>query len=293
MSANISFNPVQTTVASGTFNSKSTGYIQGTALDQPAIRFSLAGGVLNSTETLPMWGGVGIYEDIPSSSYSTTAPSSVLGTVVGRATTLAAHTTGDLTGFSVFDQNSAMINFPQSPVPLAGSGMQVNYYRLGSGARIAVACDPSLASITGGVITQQVSWDFTNQLLIPYLGTLTISSGTYNNTTGLVTLTMSAPVTFSAGDAVIISGLGGSGNYASLAGTFTSLSASGTTVTYNAGAGIGASAITSGSLTLGSGASTALPVEVLDVDVGNSMTVTYSGGYATWNYGGTCAIILI
>jgi hypothetical protein len=295
MVANVPFNPVLTSNAAGSFNIESTGYIQGTALDQPAIRNTLVGGILAQTETIPMWGGVGIFEDVPYSTYSSTTPSGVLGPIVGRATTLSAHTTGQLTGFSVFDQAVAMINTPQSPVPLAGSGMTVNYYRLGSGARIPVACDPSLVSLSGGVITQQVSWDFTNQLLIPYLGTLTISSGTYNNTTGLVTLTMSASVTFSAGDAIIVSSLTGTGAYASLNGTFTALTASGTSVTYQAAAALGASTITGGSVTLGSGASVALPCEVLDFNIGNSMTVSYNSttGFATWNRNGNCAVILI
>ena len=297
--ANPTFNPVVTTNASGSFNIESVGYVQGMALDQPAVRFSLAGGVLAASETIPMWGGVGISESISSGIGSSTIPetgiSSTLGSSITRATVISAHTTGQLTGFSVFDQNYAAVQSPQSPVPLIGTGMQVNFYRLGSGARIPVACDASLVSLDGGLITQQVSWDWVNQLLVPYTGTLTISSGTYNSTTGVVVLTMSAPVTFSAGDAVVVSGLGGTGNYASLAGTFTTTAVSGSTVTYNAGAGIGASAITSGSLTLGSGASVAIPVDVLDINVGNSMTVSYNSttGFATWNRSGSCAVILL
>jgi len=104
---------------------------------------------------------------------------------------------GGLTGFSVFDQAHAMINTPQSPVPLAASGGQVNFYRLGSQARLAVAMDQALVSQEGSVINlpSSFSWDFVNQRLIPFLGTLTISSGTYVSGTGLGTLTMSAPVT--------------------------------------------------------------------------------------------------
>jgi hypothetical protein len=75
-----------------------------------------------------------------------------------------------------------------------------------------------------------------------------ISSGTYNNSTGLVTLTMSASIKFGVGGNVIVSGLTGTGAFASLNGTFLPVSASGTTVTYNAGAGLGAATITGGSL---------------------------------------------
>jgi len=287
MSAQISFNPVLTTNAANTFNIQSLGYIQGTAQNDPAVRNQLSGGYLATSETLPMWGGVGISEDVQNSS--------ALGDSIVRATNLTATSATGLNGFAVFDQNDAMTTTPQSPVPLAGSNMLVTYYRLGSLARIAVACDPALVSLVNGNVSQQVSWDFVNQRLVPYLGTLTISSGTYNNTTGIVTLTMSATATFSAGDAIIVSSLTGTGAYASLNGTFTALTVSGTTVTYQATAGVGASTITGGSLTLGSGASSALNVKVLDLQIGNSMTVSYNSttGFATWNYGGSCALILI
>lgn len=291
MTAVISFNPVLTTVASDSFNVQSNGFIQGQAMDDPSTRFRLAAGVLADTETLPMWGGVGVYNDIPG-----VAPSPTLGGLLGRANTLTAAQSKSLTGFSVFDQDHSMVNTPQSPVPLAGSRMSVNYYRLGSLARIAVKCDPALAGLEDHIITSQVSWDFVNQLLVPYIGTLTISSGTYNNTTGEVVLTMSAPITFDAGDAIVVSSLTGTGAFASLDGTFTALAGTtGSTVKYNAGAGLGASTITGGSLTLGSGASSLLPVKILDFNIGNSMTVDYdvTTGFATWDRSGNCALIQI
>ena len=296
--ANPTFNPVVTTNAAGSFNTESVGYVQGTALDQPAVRFALSGGILASTETLPMWGGVAISESIASgigTGIPETGSSSVLGSSITRAANITAHTTGQLTGWSVFDQNYSAVQSPQSPVPLTGTAMQVNVYRLGSGARIAVACDPALKSLDGGLITQQVSWDWVNQLLVPYTGTLTISSGTYNNTTGVIVLTMSAPVSFSAGDAVVLSSLTGSGGYVTLNGTWTATAVSGSTVTLAGPVGAGTSAITGGSATLGSGSDVEIPVDVLDINVGNSMTVSYNSttGFATWNRSGSCAIILI
>ena len=298
---NLTFNPIVTTNAAGSFQIESTGYVQGTALDQPAVRFALSGGILATSETLPMWGGVGISENIASGVTSGIIPetgsSSVLGSSIIRATNVSAHTSGQLTGFSVFDQNYSAVNSPQSPVPLTGTAMQVNFYRLGSGARIAVACDPALVSLDGSIITQQVSWDFVNQLLIPYTGTLTVNStgSSYNNTTGLVTLKMTAPIGFSAGDAVIVSSLTGS-SITSQNGTYTVVAVTASdTFTYQAAAGADATTITGGSVTLGSGSDVAIPVDVLDVNVGNSMTVSYNSttGFATWNRSGSCAIILI
>ena len=289
MVATLNSNPFATTGSFGLFTgAAAAGLVQGTAYADPSTIFALRRGWLSSSETIPMWGGVGIYENIPGVAGNPVLP---LGVKVGRASTVAA-----INGFSVFDQAYNMVNNPQSPVPLIGSYGTVMSYRMGSGARIAVACDPALVSLFDSAISTAVSWDCTNQLLIPYLGTLTISSGTYVSGTGVVTLTMSAPITFSPGDAIIVSSLTGSGAYASLNGTFTALAGTtGSTVVYNAGSGLGAAAITGGSLTLGGGASHALTCSVLEVQGTNCMTVSYASatGYATWNTNSAAAIIQI
>lgn len=160
MASNISFNPITTSNGYGGFFVSSDGYVQGVAMDDPAVRNALAGGVLASTETSPMWGGIAISE------YLGATPSDrPLGPDIKRAANNAG-----ITGFSVFNQAHGMINSPQSQAPSAGAGMSVNFFRLGSGARIALAIDPTLVSLNGGLITQQVSWDFTNQKIIAYSG---------------------------------------------------------------------------------------------------------------------------
>jgi hypothetical protein len=298
MVANITFNPYATTTAGGSFNIDSTGYTQGMALDQPAIRNSLAGGVLANTETLPMWGGVGITELIPGAAGG---PNAALGSLIGRATTLTAATTGQLTGFSVFDQNYAAVNNPASPVPLIGSGGLVNFYRLGSGARIPVAIDPSLVSLEGGLITQNVSWDFNNQVLAPYETTATysITSMTWSSTNGgqaVVVAAVATPVA-GVGDVINISGAtnSGSGGASLVNGNFTV-----TAFTDNEHFTI---AMPGTSSTIGTIAGTivanygtgALAVKVLDIQIGTSMTVVYNPltGAATWNRSSSTAIILI
>ena len=291
MVANISFNPFITTVTQGMFNTTAAGMRQGTDMADPATVWRLRGGILADDETLPMWGGVGVYMDVPS--YTLTEPNEALGVVMGRATALTGSKA--LAGFSVFQSNYSWVTTPQSTVPLGGSGAQVNAYPLGSLARIVVAADPALVSLWGGPIKPQVSWDFVNQLLVPYNGTLTISSGTYNSTTGVATLVMSAPINFSAGDAVIISSTTGTGSYAALNGTHTALApTTGTTVSVQLATGL-TMTITGGSLTLGSGASSALPVGVLSVKASNCVTVAYDSvtGFATWNYDGACALIQV
>ena len=164
-------NPYVQTNAPGMFTIESDGLIVGTAYPDPATRFALAGGWLATTETLPMWGGIAVTELIPTE--RTTAPATptrpdiALGSVIARATTLAAGA-GTVTGFSVFDQNYAAANTPQSPVPSVGNGQLVNFYRLGSGARVALAIDPALVTLEGGLTSQQVSWDFALQRIIAF-----------------------------------------------------------------------------------------------------------------------------
>jgi hypothetical protein len=290
MVATISIQPFQTTVAQGQFGVTTVGMVQGDVFPDPQTRNAARTTILADTETLPMWGGVGIYEDIPGVAGG---PSPTLGPVVGRANSLTGSKA--LAGFSTWSYSN--VNSPQSPVPLAGSGQQVIAFALGSRARIVVACDPDLvAELQGQPIGGQVSWDFVNQRLIPYVGTLTISSGTYNNTTGVTTLTMSAPITFGDGDAIVLSSLTGTGAYAGLNGTWTAIDPTGgSTVTFVGTAGLGASTITDGSLVLGSGASSLLPVKVLDVQEAGNMVVDYDAvtGFATWNFDGAAAVIQI
>jgi hypothetical protein len=83
-------------------------------------------------------------------------------------------------------------------------------------------------------------------------GLLTISSGAYNNGSGVITLTMSTSVNVVSGDSFTIpaAGLTGTGGFASLAGTWlATTSSTGTTVTLQGNAGAGTSAITGGNLT--------------------------------------------
>jgi hypothetical protein len=169
----ISINPQITTNAAGTFGVTWDGLMQGVAMPAPNAMFNLAGGIVAPTETDPMFGGIGISEQVPLNPGSPPiTPDPSQGGYVSRATNIsAAGAALSLTGFTVFDQDYSMINSPGSQVPLAGAGMQVNFYRLGSGARIVVAIDPALVNLYGQVITQQVSWDFTNQRLIAFATT--------------------------------------------------------------------------------------------------------------------------
>lgn len=278
----ITINPALMTNAAGTFNNTSTGLIQGMAYPDPATRYSLNAGVLLAAETLPMWGGIPIFEQVPGADAAGT-----LGCPVGRSTTVTGGSK-PITAFSVFDQGYSAINSPQSEVPLISNGGQVMYYRLGSKARISVACDATLISLRGGLINANVSWDFVNQMLIPYSAP-TFSSGSYAGTT--VTLVTTGAHGLLPGDQIIVSGATGTGDFAEINGQFTLIAGTtGSTLKYTIDSGL---TMTISGATLGTGAD--LPVDVLDVQATNSMTVSYNGttGFANWNRNGACAIISI
>lgn len=298
MVATVSFNPFLTSVAGGTFGTTFDGYIQGDVMADPSARNWLMSGVLASTETLPMWGGVAIAEH--------TSPATgfvqPLGGSITRATTLTASQAGTLTGFSTFDQAHHMINTPQSQVPLAASGMSIHGYRLGSNARVVVACNPSLVSLATGIITQQVSWDFNDSLLQPFdaaTATVSITSITWASTNGGqgVVVAGAATLVGAVGDTINISGATntGTGGNAAVNGTFIV-----TAFTDNQHfiiampAAAGVIATIAGTILANEGVG-ALNVRVLDVQTTGCMTVTYNAAtnQASWNRNGACALILI
>lgn len=299
MVATIPFNPYATTTAAGSFNTSSNGVWQGMPLDDPTVRNYLAGGVLASTETLPMWGGVAISEAI---SGAAGGPASTLGNIITRATTLTPTSANGLTGFSVFSQNYAAVNSPQSPVPLVGSGGMVNFYRLGSGARIPVAMSPSLVDLEGNIISSQVSWDFNDSVLQPYdasTATYALTSITSSYSNGVYTFVVVAA------EATPVAGVGDFINVSGVTSTGASL-VNGTQVVTSftdnehfsfqiaAASGAIATGALSGSLVLNYGTG-ALNVKVLAVEIGNSGIVQYNPvtGFYSWNRAGSCAIILI
>ena len=199
-----SFNPYVQTSAAGMFVIESDGFIVGTAMPDPAARFALSGGWLASSETLPMFGGLAISENVPQERPPVTRADISLGGIIARGTVAAAAgTTGAITGFSVFDQNYAAVNTPTSPVPTVGSGGLVNFYRFGSGARVALSADPALAAAveTGtSPISAPLYWDpvnfrisatSTSNLLVPVKGLVVKGSNcmvpSYSSGTGLTT----------------------------------------------------------------------------------------------------------
>lgn len=144
----ISLNPMATTNAKGLFSTNSNGFTEGDALDDPAVKFALAGGTLDTAATSPIWGGIPLTETIADSA---------LGNTV-----LQADATHAPTGICVYNQAFGGITTPQSTAPLFSAGMSVNFYRFGSGARIPLALDPASVTLDGELISTTVYFDYTN-----------------------------------------------------------------------------------------------------------------------------------
>lgn len=281
MANSVSFNPILTTNGLGSFSVQSDGLYQGVASDDPAARFALSAGVLSNAEVLPMWGGVGIYENIPVNGTNT------LGTTVGRAPGIAS-----LVGFSVFNQAHNGVATAQSPVPTYAGNMSVSFYRFGSGIRLGVQASAALASLDGGTTKPVVAWDFTNQQLIPFAtiaATQVVTAMSW--AVGVVTVTTTTAHGLAAGSFVNISGVTPAG-YNGLVQVVTV--PTGTTFTYALATNPGAVTV-QGSVTAATAAQAALPVSVLELSFGNSKTVSYNAttNFATWNTSGNVALILL
>jgi hypothetical protein len=178
--------------------------------------------------------------------------------------------------------------------------MTVPFFRLGSGIAIPVAMDPSLVSLDGSLITSQVSWDFNNQVLQPYdaaTATYSVTSATSSFANGVYTIAIvmaaASPVA-GVGDLINISGVTGTGaalvNGNQTVSAFTDNQHFSIQITAASGA-IATGALT-GTIVLNYGTG-ALPVKILDINAGNSMTVSYNAttGAATWNRQGYAALI--
>ena len=198
MSGTISFNPYGTSQPQNSFLNPTQGYMQGTVYDDPSQRGELAGGVLASTETIPMWGGRPIVEYVNN---TLAGFSDGLGPTVASATSQ-----GTTTGWAVFTQANSMVLTPgASAPPLAAVGNYISFARYNSLFRIAVACDPALIStISSGsnsIVSQALYWDVTN-----YRITLVTTGGNWAlpTTTKLIStnLTNSKIITYSASTAL-------------------------------------------------------------------------------------------
>jgi hypothetical protein len=161
----ITLNPQQLTNAAGTFTVRTKGGVQGMWVDDPAVRFQLVSGLVAPGQSAAIAGGMGITENL----VTLTAESAEVNSVLTLASSQA-----NLTGFTVFNQAAAMINTPSSAVPAASgggggnlAGGAISFFRLGSLARIWVACSSGVATaFAASQVGLATYWDYTNQLLL-------------------------------------------------------------------------------------------------------------------------------
>lgn len=154
----ITINPAQQTNALGLFSATTEGYVAGVVLDDPVARYEIASGIVDPGAAAPMYAGMGITDLLTQAG----TEASVLGNRLTLATAEA-----NLTGFTVANQSTAMIQTPQSPVPQAPQGGAINFVRFGSGARIALPIDSATATaLLGSASNVALYWDFANQKVL-------------------------------------------------------------------------------------------------------------------------------
>lgn len=197
MAAQISFNPNLTTSPANPFQTETTGYVQGAFLYDPSTRMYLLTGMIAASVSGPVFGGMALTENV-------NAPNSNAG-----GNTLVPATgysgTGEVTAFAVFNQASNMLIVPGNSAQMAVAGMSMSYFRLGSGARIPVQCNATLANaLDAGNVLQQVSWDFTNQILIPFSVTALPVKVLSTNTNSKIVVNTAGVLSYSTGTCAII-----------------------------------------------------------------------------------------
>jgi hypothetical protein len=278
--AGINVNPILTQNFPGTFSTISQGYTQGIIVDDPVNIYRIAGGTLKSDVAVPIYAGMAISEYIPTND-------DVRGSNIGLA---ASSSVLNITGFTVGNKSHNAIITNSGNVPILSAGASVQYCRFGSGIRLALACDPALASLDGGLVTQQVSWDFTNQQIVPYQlaeAQIAITSITWSS--GVASVVASAATTIVAGSWFTISGAVPAGYN----GDFKALAAADTTHFTFALAANPGSETTPGVILAGGGA---VPFkQVLKVAPGNSRVAVYDAVANTVNYNnsGCCALVIL
>lgn len=156
MVATVSINPQVQSNFAGTFFKSSTGYTQGDTLADPAIRYSLRKGIVDLAAASPLYGGLAITEKLApgltGGAFPFTGESHELQSILTEAANVTAGDAAGYTGFTTYQQATAMIQSAQGRVPVAAVGMAINFYRSKSGARLVVkALAAAVAAWAAGV----------------------------------------------------------------------------------------------------------------------------------------------
>lgn len=191
----ITFNPVATTTPQNSFLTQTEGYTQGLIYDDPVPFLWIETGFLASGVTGSVYAGTALSLSVPPINQNNLGPSLTLATSMAN-----------LSGFLIGNKAYNAIVTPGATVPVLSAGMSGPLVKLGTGARLAVACNSTLAAaLSGGFINQQVAWDFTAQELIAFVsGTaLPVKVLSVNSNSKLVNPNSGSPV-WTTGDVAII-----------------------------------------------------------------------------------------
>lgn len=162
----VNINMMPTTNAGGGFFATSDGYIGGfISHPDPTARAKMRVGTIAPAAAPYLPGASGLfYGGIAVQATTRLTDASLADPILNRAQGLAS-----LTGFSVFDKSAAGVQTPQSPCPLYGAGQALAFFDIGSGAVIALPIsNANAAALLGAQDNTQLSWDFTNDVVIPY-----------------------------------------------------------------------------------------------------------------------------
>ncbi len=162
--ANVSFNPGLMTGAQNTFFVDTQGYIQGLTLQDWVSRGHLESGNVASGVTQPIWGGMGILVDTNDAA----ANNNRMGPSISPASTT------QINGFTVFDQNIAMVQTPGNTAPIVTSS--VAFYRFTSKARVPLPIAAgTLADFENVNIDTPLYWDTANYCLTTTSSSTTVA----------------------------------------------------------------------------------------------------------------------
>lgn len=158
----VSFNPSLTTNISNGFVLDTEGYVQGFALDDPAMRFQWEGAQVGGDTVL--WGGLAVTLALQG------VDNAEQGSSIVPATAL-----DNIDGWTIFNQAMNGIITPTTNVPQYPVGYSLNIVRPGSLARICVAVENTtvLNALATAAPNVDLYWDPTNLCIT------NSSSGTY------------------------------------------------------------------------------------------------------------------
>jgi len=195
----VSLNPYLTTNAQNSFLLQSDGFVAGTFQDDPALRYALEAGVVSSSQSTPLYGGLPVTLTLAAPGPG--GSSSGLGSTIALATA-----EGNLDGFVVFNQASAGPITSSSNVPLYTSGQSANFIRVGCGLRLVLPVNPTaVATLTGEGSNTAIYWDYTNNWVdVSGTGALGFQIIELNTNSKTVDYVSASSVNWAAGGSVIV-----------------------------------------------------------------------------------------